>query len=95
MARVPPGDKKHLSICVIECRVHLCTFINNNLVLSHDCVFGSKNKSFAFVRKSNMIILVTLMTRRGKPIDDHDDYDSFLIPITMAPSTNQRHHHQD
>ena len=51
-------------------------------------------KCFAVVRKSNIIILVTLISRHGKSIDDHDDYDSFLMLITMAPSTNQ-HHHQD
>ena len=54
-----------------------------------------KNKTFAVVQKSNMIILVTLMSRRGKPIDDHDDYHSFLMLIKMAPITNHHHHHQD
>ena len=49
-------------------------------------------KCFAVVRKSNIIILVTLMTWHDMPIDDYDDYDSFLVLITMASITNQRHH---
>ena len=92
--RVPAGDKKHLSICVIACQVRLRTFINNNLVLPMIVLWVQIFICFAAVRKSNMIILVTLMTRRGKPIDDYDDYHSFLMLIKIAPITN-RCHHQD
>ena len=49
-------------------------------------------QSFAVVQKLNMIIPATLMSWHGKPIDDHDDYDSLLVLITMAPITNHRHH---
>ena len=61
---VPPGDKKHLSICVIACRVHLCTIILTTIWCSLMIVFWLKIfKCFAVVKSFasfvNIVIFIT------------------------------------